>query len=52
MLISIPGGVEGPSGVLVCSEDWITWVHQGFESVKIGIPRRPSSHFGKVSFIK
>lgn len=29
MLISVPGGSDGPGGVLVCSEDWITYKNQG-----------------------
>ncbi|KAJ3149884.1 Splicing factor 3B subunit 3 [Geranomyces michiganensis] len=40
-LIAIPGGTDGPSGVLVCSEDYITWRHQDHPAVRIPIPRRP-----------
>jgi len=47
MLIQVPGGYnqnserwEGPSGVLVCSEDYITYKHQGSEEHRVPIPRR------------
>ncbi|KAJ3092115.1 Splicing factor 3B subunit 3, partial [Quaeritorhiza haematococci] len=40
MLIAVPGGMDGPSGVLVCSENYITWVHQGCQSIRVPIPRR------------
>ena len=43
-LIALPGGTDGPSGVLVCSENEITWMHQNRPSVRIPIPRRPASH--------
>ncbi|KAJ3220522.1 Splicing factor 3B subunit 3, partial [Clydaea vesicula] len=42
LLIPLPGGGDGPSGVLVCSENYITWVHQNFKSQKIPIPKRPN----------
>ena len=29
MLISVPGGNDGPSGVLVCSENYITYKNLG-----------------------
>lgn len=47
MVIQVPGGYnqntdrwEGPSGVLICSEDYITYVHQGVDSHRVPIPRR------------
>ncbi|CAD6893281.1 unnamed protein product [Tilletia laevis] len=47
LVIQVPGGYnqntsrwEGPSGVLVCSEDYVTYVHQGAESHRVPIPRR------------
>ncbi|KAI8824396.1 CPSF A subunit region-domain-containing protein [Fimicolochytrium jonesii] len=40
-LIAVPGGVDGPSGVLVCTEDYITWKHQDHPAVRVPIPRRP-----------
>lgn len=40
MLIAIPGGNDGPGGVLVCSEDWITYKNQGHTDKRVRIPRR------------
>ncbi|KAI8373001.1 CPSF A subunit region-domain-containing protein [Radiomyces spectabilis] len=40
MLISVPGGNDGPSGVLVCTENFITYKHQDMPEVRIPIPRR------------
>ncbi|KAK0539000.1 pre-mRNA-splicing factor rse1 [Tilletia horrida] len=47
MIIQVPGGFnqntdrwEGPSGVLVCSEGFVTYVHQGADSHRLPIPRR------------
>ncbi|KAJ3195275.1 Splicing factor 3B subunit 3 [Irineochytrium annulatum] len=40
MLIHVPGGTEGPSGVLVCSENYITWMHQDCTPCRVPIPRR------------
>ncbi|KAJ3364964.1 Splicing factor 3B subunit 3 [Allomyces javanicus] len=40
LLIQVPGGSDGPSGVLVCSENWITWKHQDHADVRVPIPRR------------
>jgi splicing factor 3B subunit 3 len=39
-LIQVPGGHEGPSGVLVCCEGWIEWCHVDCKSVGIVIPTR------------
>ena len=36
----VPGGTEGPGGVLVCAENWITWKSQNFEDLRVPIPRR------------
>jgi splicing factor 3B subunit 3 len=44
MLIPLPGGRDGPSGVLVCSENYITWVHPTFTSHRIPIPHRPATY--------
>lgn len=38
--IQVPGGSDGPSGVLVCSSDWITWKHVGCSDVRVPVPRR------------
>lgn len=44
---TVPGGqstssehFDGPSGVLVCTEDHIIWKHQGAASHRVPIPRR------------
>lgn len=46
-LVQVPGGYnqnterwEGPSGVLVCSEDYITYKHNVGEEHRVPIPRR------------
>ncbi|KAI9020517.1 CPSF A subunit region-domain-containing protein [Hyaloraphidium curvatum] len=48
MLIAIPGGTDGPSGVLVCSEGFVTWRNQGFPAVRVPIPRRPGASAGRL----
>ena len=41
MLISVPGGADGPSGVLVCSENYITYKNLGDQpDIRCPIPRR------------
>ncbi|KAK3816048.1 MAG: CPSF A subunit region-domain-containing protein [Benniella sp.] len=40
MLIAVPGGTDGPSGVLVCSEDYVTYKHIGSATLAVPIPRR------------
>ncbi|RKP08581.1 mono-functional DNA-alkylating methyl methanesulfonate N-term-domain-containing protein [Thamnocephalis sphaerospora] len=40
MLIPLPGGNDGPSGVLVCSENWIAYRHPGEPEHRVPIPRR------------
>ncbi|XP_003744848.1 splicing factor 3B subunit 3 [Galendromus occidentalis] len=40
-LIAVPGGVDGPSGVLVCSENFITYKNLGDQAdIRCPIPRR------------
>jgi splicing factor 3B subunit 3 len=40
-LITVPGGTEGPSGVLVCSENYITFKNVGDQpDIRCPIPRR------------
>ena len=39
-LFQIPGGSDGPSGVLVCSPDNITYRHSNQEAFRVPIPRR------------
>ena len=37
----VPGGGEGPSGVLICSENYITYKNFGEqEDIRCPIPRR------------
>lgn len=40
MLLTVPGGTSGPGGVLICSENWVTWKNQGYDDVRVPIPRR------------
>ncbi|KAK3816054.1 MAG: splicing factor 3B subunit 3 [Benniella sp.] len=40
MLIAVPGGTDGPSGVLVCSEDYVTYKHIESATLAVPIPRR------------
>src|SRR5690606_34913306 len=39
-LFQVPGGTDGPSGVLVCAEDSIYYRHNGRQSHRVPIPRR------------
>ncbi|KAI9314019.1 CPSF A subunit region-domain-containing protein [Zopfochytrium polystomum] len=40
-LVAVPGGSDGPSGVvLCCSEGYITWRHQDHAPKRVPIPRR------------
>lgn len=40
MLFQVPGGADGPSGVLVCGEDNITYRHSNQDAFRVPIPRR------------
>ncbi|SCV67047.1 BQ2448_5693 [Microbotryum intermedium] len=46
MLVQVPGGqttadkFDGPSGVLVCAEDYIIYKHQGAKEHRVPIPKR------------
>jgi splicing factor 3B subunit 3 len=40
MLFQVPGGSDGPSGVLVCGEDNITYRHSNQDAYRVAIPRR------------
>ncbi|ORZ13418.1 CPSF A subunit region-domain-containing protein [Lobosporangium transversale] len=42
MLVAVPGGTDGPSGVLVCSENYITYKHIASATLSVPIPRRES----------
>ncbi|KAK5242023.1 pre-mRNA-splicing factor rse1, partial [Cryomyces antarcticus] len=43
MLFQVPGGADGPSGVLVCGEESITYRHSNQEAFRVAIPRRKGS---------
>lgn len=40
MLFQVPGGADGPSGVLVCAEDNVTYRHSNQDAFRVPIPRR------------
>nr|CAD1827478.1 unnamed protein product [Ananas comosus var. bracteatus] len=40
LLVTVPGGGDGPSGVLVCAENFIIFRNQGHPEVRAVIPRR------------
>ncbi|KAL9259372.1 Spliceosome-associated protein 130 B-like protein [Drosera capensis] len=40
MLVTVPGGGDGPSGVLVCAENYIIYKNQGHQDLRAVIPRR------------
>ena len=40
MLFQVPGGADGPSGVLVCGLDNITYRHSNQDAFRVPIPRR------------
>lgn len=43
LLVGLPGGPDGPGGVLVCWDGAIGWIMQGKETVSMPIPRASSS---------
>ena len=40
LLLQVPGGADGPSGVLVCARDNITYRHSNQDAFRVPIPRR------------
>jgi splicing factor 3B subunit 3 len=40
ILLPVPGGDDGPSGVLICGENWVSYKHQGHKEVRTALPRR------------
>ncbi|KAF9598013.1 hypothetical protein IFM89_023585 [Coptis chinensis] len=40
MLVTVPGGADGPSGILVCAENFVIYKNQGHPDVRAVIPRR------------
>ena len=46
-LVAVPGGNDGPGGVLVCAENFVVYKHQGHADRRCPLPRRrdlPSDH--------
>ncbi len=37
---AVPGGADGPGGVLILCENIVIWKHQGQQEVRAVIPRR------------
>ena len=40
LLVAVPGGDDGPSGVLICGENWVSYKHLGHEEIRTALPRR------------
>ena len=40
LLLTVPGGDDGPSGVLICGENWVSYKNQGHIEVRTALPRR------------
>ncbi|CAH9121286.1 unnamed protein product [Cuscuta epithymum] len=40
LLVTVPGGADGPSGVLVCAENFVIYKNQGHPDIRAVIPRR------------
>lgn len=40
LLFQVPGGNDGPSGVIVCGEETITYRHSNQDPLRVPIPRR------------
>ena len=40
LLIAVPGGGDGPGGVLVCCENFVLYRHQGVGELRAVLPRR------------
>ncbi|CAN6471236.1 unnamed protein product [Victoria cruziana] len=40
MLVTVPGGGDGPGGILVCAENFVIYKNQGHPDVRAVIPRR------------
>jgi splicing factor 3B subunit 3 len=39
-LLAVPGGDDGPGGVLICGENWISYRNQDHAEVRTPLPRR------------
>ena len=47
LLVAVPGGNDGPGGVLVCSENFIVYKNHGHADKRCALPRRrdlPTEH--------
>ncbi|XP_039146253.1 spliceosome-associated protein 130 A [Dioscorea cayenensis subsp. rotundata] len=44
LLVTVPGGGDGPSGVLVCAENFVIYKNHGHPDVRAVIPRRADLH--------
>lgn len=40
LLVTVPGGDDGPSGVLICGDSWISYKNMGHPEVRTALPRR------------
>jgi len=47
MLLAVPGGADGPSGVLVVGENWVAYKHEGHDEVRTALPRRAGYPAGR-----
>lgn len=39
-LLTVPGGDQWPSGVLICGENWVSYKNQGHVEIRTALPRR------------
>ena len=44
ILVAVPGGDDGQSGVLICGENWVSYKHQGHPKIRAALPRRADMH--------
>ena len=51
LLITVPGGGDGPGGVLICCENYIIYKNQGTPECKAPIPRRAGSDTSRTLLI-
>jgi splicing factor 3B subunit 3 len=42
LLVPVPGGGDGPGGVIICAENFVIYRNEGHEEVRTVIPRRSS----------
>lgn len=51
MLLAVPGGGDGPGGVLICAENYIIWHAEDQQEVRTIVPRRHSLPAAKTVLI-